>query len=198
MQLQISGRHVDLGDSFRTHAEARLQEGVTKYLDRVTKLELVVSKESHQFRVDIHGNTGTHSHVVVNSKGASTDVYAAFDQAADRLEKQLRRYKRRITNHHAEKETKALADASARVRAKKYVLKPEDDHRELEAEGAPVVIAEKPTDIDRLTVSDAVMKMDLRDLPALLFVNSASGRINVVYRRADGNISWVDPEEALA
>lgn len=198
MQLNISGRHVDLGESFRTHAEARLQDGVNKYLDRVTKVEVVVSKESHLFRVDIHGNTGTHSHVVVNSKGASTDVYAAFDQAAERLEKQLRRYKRRLTNHHGIKDAKAIAELSSHVRAKKYVLKPEDDHRELEDEGAPVVIAEKPTEIETLTVSQAVMKMDLSDLPALLFVNSAHGRINVIYRRIDGNISWVDPEGVAA
>lgn len=198
MQLQISGRHVDLGESFRTHAEARLQEGVNKYLDRVTKVEVVVSKESHQFRVDIHGATGTHGHVMINSKGLSTDVYAAFDQAAERLEKQLRRYKRRLTSHHVGKEARNLDDNIHHVRAKKYVLKPEDENRELEDEGAPVVIAEKATEIENLTVSEAVMKMDLRDLPALLFVNSATGRINVVYRRVDGNISWVDPEEVAA
>ena len=198
MQLLISGRHVDLGESFRAHADARLQQGVHKYLDRMTKVEVVVSKESHQFRVDIHGNTGTHAHMVVNSKGASTDVYAAFDQAAERLEKQLRRYKRRITNHHTGKEAKELNDISSPIRAKKYVLKPEDDHRELDDEGAPVVIAEKPTEIETLTVSEAVMKMDLTDLPALMFFNSAHGRINIIYRRIDGNISWVDPEEAAA
>lgn len=198
MQLNISGRHVDLGESFRTHAEARLQEGVNKYLERVTKTEVVVSKESHLFRVDIHANTGTHSHLTVNSKGTSTDVYAAFDQAAERIEKQLRRYKRRLTNHHTDKEARDLDVKSSRVRAKKYVLRPEDDHRELEDEGAPVVIAEKPTEIETLTVSQAVMKMDLSDLPALLFINSGTGRINVVYRRIDGNISWVDPEEKAA
>lgn len=198
MQLHISGRHVELGESFRTHAEARLVGGVNKYLDRVTKIEVVVSKESHQFRVDIHGNTGTHSQVVVNSKGLSTDIYAAFDQAAERLEKQLRRYKRRISNHSAGLSTKELDAELRRLSAKKYVLKPEDENRELEDEGAPVVIAEKPTEIETLTVSEAVMKMDLSDLPALLFVNSANGRINVIYRRVDGNISWVDPEEVAA
>lgn len=198
MQLQISGRHVDLGESFRSHAEARLQDGVQKYLDRITKVEVVVSKESHQFRVDIHGNTGTHSHMAVNSKGNSTDVYAAFDQAADRMEKQLRRYKRRLNNHHVGKDARLLNEQGGLIRAKKYVLRPEDDHRELEDEGAPVVIAEKATEIETLSVSEAVMKMDLRDLPALMFFNSANGRLNIVYRRIDGNISWVDPEELAA
>lgn len=196
MQLNISGRHVDLGDSFRQHAEARLQDGVNKYLDRVTKVDVVVSKESHLFRVDIHGNPGTHSHLSINSKASGTDIYGAFDQAADRLEKQLRRYKRRLTNHHADS-----ADKFARIKAftaKKYVLRPEEDDKELAEEGAPAVIAEKATEIGTMSVSEAVMKMDLSDLPALMFFNSAHGRLNVVYRRADGNISWVDPEGLAA
>mgnify|MGYP003858186655 CR=1 FL=1 len=196
MQLQISGRHVDLGESFRAHAENRLSDGVQKYLDRMTKVEVVVSKESHLFRVDIHGNTGTHTHTVVNSKGNSTDIYAAFDQAADRLEKQLRRYKRRLTNHHDRNNDKEVR--IAKFTAKKYVLRPEEENQELEEQGAPAVIAEKATEIETMTVSEAVMKMDLRDLPALMFFNSAHGRINVVYRRADGNISWVDPEGLAA
>lgn len=196
MQFHISGRHVDLGDAFRTHAEGRLSDGVQKYLDRMTKVDVVVSKESHLFRVDIHGNTGTHSHVTVNSKGNATDVYAAFDQAADRLEKQLRRYKRRLSNHHiGESEKRERLKAFT---GKKYVLRPEDETAELAEEGAPAVIAEKATEIETLTVSEAVMKMDLRDLPALMFFNSAHGRINIVYRRTDGNISWVDPEGIAA
>lgn len=195
MQLNISGRHVDLGDSFRQHAEARLHDGVNKYLDRVTKVDVVISKESHLFRVDIHGNPGTHSHFSINSKASGTDIYGAFDQAADRLEKQLRRYKRRLTNHHAESSKLARSKAFA---AKKYVLRPEDEDKELAEEGAPAVIAEKATEIDTMSVSEAVMKMDLSDLPALMFFNSAHGRLNIVYRRADGNISWVDPEGVAA
>lgn len=192
MQIQISGRHVDLGDSFRTHAEGRLGEGVQKYLDRVTKVEVVVSKESHLFRVDIHGNTGTHSNIAVNSRASATDVYAAFDQASDRLEKQLRRYKRRLSDHHAGKVE------ARQYLAKKYVLRPEEENAELAEQGAPAVIAEKATEVETLTVSEAVMQMDLRDLPALMFFNSAHGRLNVVYRRVDGNISWVDPEGIAA
>lgn len=195
MQLHISGRHVDLGESFRAHAETRLQDGVNKYIDRMNKVDVVVSKESHLFRVDIHGNTGTHAHVAVKSKGAATEVYVAFDQAAERLEKQLRRYKRRLTNHHTNKQER---EATSIARAKKYVLKSEHDNDELAEEGAPAVIAEKPTDIETLTVSEAVMKMDLSDLPALMFINKSHGRMNVVYRRHDGNISWVDPEEVAA
>ncbi len=190
MQVHISGRHVDLGESFRTHVETRLDAGVHKYIDRVNNIDVVVGKEAGRFRVDIHGNTGTHAGLVVKSQGAAADVYAAFDEAATRIEKQLRRYKRRLKHHHADKEVRNAVP----YRAKKYVLAPEHHHDELEEKGAPAVIAEKATAIENLSVSEAVMKMDLADLPALMFFNSASGRLNVVYRRADGNISWVDPE----
>lgn len=192
MQLNISGRHVDLGEAFRTHADKRLQENIHKYIDRVNHVEVVVAKEAGQFRVDIHGNTGTHAGLVVKSQGMAQDVYAAFDEAATRIEKQLRRYKRRLKDHHASK-----SDKAALYVAKKYVLQTEH-HEELEEEGAPAVIAEKPTAIERLSVREAVMKMDLADLPALMFFNSSHGRLNVVYRRVDGNISWVDPEGVAA
>lgn len=191
MQLNISGRHVDLGDAFRTHAETRLQDNIHKYVDRVTHVEVVVSKEASQFRVDIHGNTGTHSGLVVKSAGHANDVYGAFDEAATRIEKQLRRYKRRLKDHHANERVQPFV-------GKKYVLQPENASDELEEQGAPAVIAEKDTQLDNLSVSQAVMRMDLADLPALMFYNSANGRLNVVYRRADGNISWVDPEEQKA
>lgn len=193
MQLSISGRQVDLGEAFRTHAEKRLQENIHKYIDRVNNIEVVVCKEAGQFRVDIHGNTGTHAGLVVKSQGFANDVYAAFDEAAARIEKQLRRYKRRLKAHHHDKTERNVAYV-----AKKYVLQTEDHAEELAEEGAPAVIAEQPTAIERLSVREAVMKMDLADLPALMFFNSSHGRLNVVYRRVDGNISWVDPEGIAA
>ncbi len=191
MQVQVSGRHVELGESFQAHVEKRLTEGLSKYLDRVTSVDVVVSKAAHhQFQVDIHGNPGTHSSVIIKSQGSAGEIYAAFDDAATKAEKQLRRYKRRLKDHHRGDEKSAIA--------KKYVLQTESHDDELAEEGAPVVLAEKSTNIEKLTVSQAVMKMDLSDLPALLFFNSGTGRINVVYRRADGNISWVDPQELAA
>lgn len=193
MQLHISGRHVDLGSAFQAHVEKRLSDGLSKYLDRIVSLDVVVSKEAHhQFRVDIHGNTGTHSGVLLKSQGGAGEIYAAFDDAATKAEKQLRRYKRRLKSHHVnEKEVRAHV-------ARKYVLQTEAHDGELDEKGAPAVIAEKSTNIERLSVSDAVMKMDLANLPALMFFNVGSGRINVVYRRLDGNISWVDPEDVAA
>lgn len=195
MQLHISGRHVDLGESFQSHAEKRLQEGLGKYLERMPSVDVVVSKQAHhQFRVDIHGNTGTHSGIVIKSQGEAAEIYAAFDEAAAKAEKQLRRYKRRLKDHHNTDSGKNAKTA----RAKKYVLQSEPGEAELAEKADHVVIAEQATDIATLTVSDAVMKMDLADLPALMFFNSGSGRLNVIYRRADGNISWLDPETSAA
>lgn len=194
MQLQISGRHVDLGAAFQEHVEKRLSDGMSKYLDRIVSMDVVVAKEAHhQFRVDIHGNTGTHAGLVIKSQGNAGEIYAAFDDAATKAEKQLRRYKRRIKGHHHGDDKASRAHV-----ARKYVLQSEAHDGELDEKGAPTVVAEKSTSIETLSVSDAVMKMDLAALPALMFFNAGNGRLNVVYRRVDGNISWVDPEEMAA
>jgi ribosomal subunit interface protein len=191
MQIQVSGKGVDVGESLREHIQNRVDEHVNKYIDRVNSIQAVVSKEAHMFRVDLSGNVGTHSGFVVRSRGGSTDVYAAFDEALERVSKQLRRYKRKITNHHKNDNTPIEP-----IRARKTVLSAE--YGEHEDEKQAVVIAEKPTDIETLTVSQAVMKMDLQHLPALMFFNRGNGRINVIYRRDDGNISWIDPENKAA
>jgi ribosomal subunit interface protein len=197
MNIMISGKHINVGGSLQTHIEHRIEEGISKYLDRVTSINVVVAKEGHTFKVDINGHTGTSSGVNIKSSAEAGDVYACFDAAAAKIEKQLRRYKRRLTNHHKVYHDDASAPLPAAA-AKKYILKPEADE-ELEVhDESPLVIAEKATHIEKLTVSQAVMKMDLADLPALMFFNSASGRMNVIYRRVDGNISWVDPQEKVA
>ncbi len=190
MQISVSGKGVDVGEALRTHIEAQLEEHVKKYVDRVTSVNVVVSREAHLFRVDITGNLGTHSGLVIRSRGEAGDAHSAFDAALEKVSKQLRRYKRKITNHHK-------GDEGVRASAKKYVLKPETGEEE-DDKHSSLVIAEKPTEIETLTVSQAVMKMDLQELPALMFFNRAHGRLNVVYRRTDGNISWVDPAEKAA
>jgi ribosomal subunit interface protein len=190
MQITVSGKNIDVGQSLRQHIEDRLAEGINKYLDRVNNVMVVITKEGHLFKVDINANTGTHAGIVVKSTGYADEVYASFDAAADKIEKQLRRYKRRITNHHSRDSLERQA-----VKARKFVIEHRADELD-EKEDSPVIIAEKSTDIERLTVSQAVMKMDLSDLPALLFFNSATGKINVVYRRVDGNISWVAPDDS--
>ncbi len=193
MQISISGKGMDVGESLRAHVEQGVAHGVTKYLDRVNNVHVVVSKEAYQVRADIHANLGTHSGMVVRSHAVGDDIYATFDSALEKTEKQLRRYKRRITNHH---KNDNVVPMSRKSQGRKYVLSPEVGEGEEEAQLASgMVIAEKATDIDTLSVGEAVMRMDLQELPALMFHNAAHGRLNVVYRRADGNISWVDPQE---
>ncbi len=191
MQISVSGKGVDVGEALRNHIATQIEEHVTKYIDRVTSVQIVVSREAHLFRVDITGNLGTHSGLVVRSRGEQDDVYAAFDASLAKVSKQLRRYKRKLTNHHK------ADNVPEPAQGKKYTLQPDAGEHE-EEKAAGLVIAEKSTAIETLTVSQAVMKMDLQDLPALMFFNSKHGGLNVVYRRNDGNISWVDPESKAA
>lgn len=197
MQISVSGKHVDLGEAFQKHVEARMDEGVHKYLDRVNKVDVIATKESSVFCINIHANTGTSGHVVVKSHAEDHDIYAAFDKAADKVEKQLRRYKRRLKNHHKERERDPEAEEINFAKAMHRTLEAEKAD-ELEEEGGPVVIAEDVGHLEVLTVSDAVMRMDLEDAPAFVFIEKKTNRLNVIYRRPDGNIAWVDPEEVAA
>lgn len=185
MQIQVSGKQVEVGQALTAYVEQRLSASIPKYLDRVTHVDVVLSKEAHNFRVDINLSPGTHGHLAVKARGDAADAHAAFDVAADKVEKQLRRYKRKLNDHRAEEATH---------RATKYVISQPEEV----VEDSPLIIAEKETAIQSLTVSEAVMRMDLEDLPALVFFNKANGRLNTVYRRADGNISWVDPAKLAA
>lgn len=195
MKISVSGKGVDVGEALRTHIENQIDEHVKKYIDRVTSVQVVVSREAHLFCVHITGNLGTHSGLVIRGKGKQEEVYAAFDEGLQKISKQLRRYKRKISNHH--KDVGDVVPAGKRVKGKKTVLPPETGEQEDNLH-AGLVIVEQPTEVETLTVSEAVMKMDLQELPALMFFNSAHGGLNVVYRRTDGNISWVDPEGKAA
>ena len=128
--------------------------------------------------------------IVVNAGAAATEVYAAYEAAAERIAKQLRRYKRRLRDHHA----KEREPSEASERARDYVLAPLAEETEENSGGAPAVIAEMSTELPNLTVGEAVMRMDLADAAVLLFRNRSHGELNLVYRRADGNIGWIDPE----
>ena len=142
---------------------------------------------------------------MVTARASASEAYLAFDAAAERLAKQLRRYKRRLRDHHA----KGREPAGVSERAMDYVLAPvEEEEAEAAAEGeetetdgangAPAVIAEMSTELPSLTVGEAAMRMDLAEAPVLLFRNRSHGELNLVYRRSDGNIGWIDPELAAA
>jgi len=186
MEINVTGRKLKVGAAFAEHVRARLEQAAEKYFFRSTEASVTASKEAHLFSVacTIHAGHG----LSLQSHGEGGDVYAAFDEAADRIEKQLRRYKRRIKNHHIA----GLKDQEA-LPAQSYILAPDEAEEPAAAEGDPAIIAETATEIRNLSVGDAVMHMDLSDAPAIMFRNSMSGELNVIYRRPDGNIGWIEP-----
>lgn len=185
MQVQVSGQQIDIGASLKGYVEERACSTVEKYFEDAISFHVNFSKQVHLFYCDIILNDGTGRNVV-RSKAEADEIYHCFDLALAKLEKQLRRYKSKIQDKQSRMKT---ADAIEKIAATKYVISSTES--DLEAEN-PVIIAEKPHEILSLSVSDAVMAMDLENLPALLFKNAKTGRINVVYYRKDGNISWVD------
>lgn len=198
MQLTVTGKQVDVGDALRTHVETSLGAVLGKYFGSAIEAHAVFARERHLVRADLSLHIGRG--IVVNSAAEATEHYVAFDMAAERLAKQLRRYKRRLREHHG----KARPAAEGPEMARAFVLAPFDDEDDAEEPAAdtideaaaPVVIAEMSTELPRLTVGEAVMRMDLADAPVLLFRNRAHGELNVVYRRGDGNIGWIDPSGA--
>ena len=200
MQLSVTGKQMEIGEALRRHVEASLGSILDKYFKTAIEAHAIFSKEAHLSRAEISIHIGRG--IVVNARAAALEAYLAFDAAAERLAKQLRRYKRRLRDHHA----KAREPTGAGERATDYVLAPigEDDAETAEAEGqdaeagdvngAPAVIAEMSTELPNLTVGEAAMRMDLAEAPVLLFRNRSHGELNLVYRRTDGNIGWIDPE----
>ena len=190
MQVQISGKQIDIGDALRTHVGSRLSELVGKYFDDAIDGSVVFSRQGSFFRADCSVHVG--GGISVQAQSEAADIYAGFDAAADRIDKQLRRYKRRLRKHHLSRRSTLTDEALA---AQAYVLapEPEDEGEEEPADFAPLVVAETTTEIATLTVGEAVMRMDLASQPALMFRNRGRGGLNVVYRRPDGNIGWSEP-----
>jgi len=197
MQVSVSGKHLDVGDALRGHVEARLGNGVSKYFDRAIEAAVQFSKERHLFRCDISVHAGRG--LALQAHGEADEAYPSFDMAADRIEKRLRRFKRRLTDHRAVKP--GPEEQEMRARETLFAAAADDNEEPNTAANdasgdAPVTVAETETRIHALTVSEAVMRLELAELPVLMFRNSAHGGLNVVYRRRDGNIGWIDPVEA--
>lgn len=205
MQLTVTGKQVDVGDALKRHVEATLDSLLGKYFGTAIEAHAVFAREAHLIRADVTLHIGRG--MTVNSSAAATDHYLAFDAAGERLAKQLRRYKRRLRDYHG----KARAPAERPEMARSFVLAPIDEDAEDEAadaaaaegvadaiadSGSPVVIAEMSTELPHLTVGEAVMRLDLAGAPVLLFRNRSHGELNLVYRRGDGNIGWIDPADA--
>jgi len=187
MQLSVKGKQIDVGEALRTHVEAQLKEITAKYFCDSLDAHVTFSREAHLFRADIAVHAGRG--ILLQSNGSANEPYPAFDQAAERIAKRLRRYKTRIKDHHQHASNRAEeADL-----ANSFVIEGDGHDRDEEAAANPVVVAEMTTPIETLTVSEAVMRLDLGDLPALMFRSRAHGGYNMIYRRPDGNIGWIDP-----
>ncbi len=192
MRIQVSGKQIDIGDALRTHVQDRLNETVGKFFDRPVEAVVTFSKDRHEFISDssVHLATG----MTVQAKARAHEVYASFEGAVERMEKQLRRYKRRLKDHHRAREFPIEA-----MGAPSYILEggARDDEDYTEPDSLqPVIVAEMETRVPLLSVGEAVMQMELVGAHLLVFRNDAHGGVNVVYTRDDGNIGWIDPRDA--
>ena len=186
MQLSVKGKQIDVGDALRQHVETQLGEIVGKFFGDSLEASVTFSREAHLFRADITVHAGRG--ITVQSNGSAAEPYPAFDQAAERIAERLRRHKNRLKKHH--QDTTPAEDTMAQS----FVL--DAMQPDVESDN-PVVVAEMTTPIEMLTVSEAVMRLDLGDLPALMFRNRAHGKLNMIYRRTDGHIGWVDPAQSV-
>jgi len=186
MALQVTGKNLDIGEALRTYVENRIENMLDKYAGQSPSGHIRIEKTRGSF---LTGCTiQLQSGMYLEAHGEAPDPYASADQSLERLEKRLRRNKRRIKKRHGPTQRKP-ADTLAPY----YVIQPGDDEENESNADNPLVIAEMQTAIRELSVSDAVMQLDLAEKPLLVFQNASQGRINVVYRRDDGNIGWIDP-----
>jgi ribosomal subunit interface protein len=189
MKLSVKGKQIDVGDALREHVRFHLEEVIGKYYGDSLEANVTFSRDAHLFRADImvHGGPG----ILLQSNATADEPYPSFDVAVAKLSGRLRRHKTKITQqHHAAKRENIES-----LIANTFVLHGDEQGSEEEVSDNPAIIAEMTTPVETLTVGEAVMRLDLGDLPALLFRNRGHGGLNMIYRRDDGNIGWVDPAE---
>jgi ribosomal subunit interface protein len=188
MQLSVKGKQLNVGDALRTHVSDSLSRILGKYFGDAIEVSVTLSREGHRYRAVVMAHVGRG--IQVQARGDAEEPYPAFDTAAEHLAKRLRRYKGRLRDHHKDSGPKAET-----LLAQQYILAGDDEPEAAEdlGQGQPAVVAEMTTEIPSLTVSEAVMRMDLADQPALMFRNSSHSGLNMIYRRTDGNIGWIDP-----
>ncbi len=190
MTLRVIGKNIDVGDSLRDHAVGRVSDMLDKYFGHGFSGHVAIEKNRQTFtsEIAIHLDSG----IDLQAEGDGEDAYRSFDAAAERLDKRLRRYKRRLKNHHH-----SARGGDAPIMAQSFVLAEVDDEAgetpPTDGDDAPLVVAEQATEIRTQTVGMAAMALDLASAPVVMFRNAANGRLNVVYRRSDGNIGWIDP-----
>lgn len=184
MSLRISGKHMDIGDAFRTRIEGRISEALEKYFDGGFSGRVTVAKEGTRFSADctVHLDTGA----ALQGTAEALNPQAAFEAAAERVEKRLRRYKRRLKSHSP---AHNAMDIAYRVMAPVGGA----DEEEVPEDYAPTVVAESTMALKTLSVAEAVIELDMRDNPVFVFRNAGNNEVNIVYLRPDGNIGWIDP-----
>jgi len=193
MKLSVKGKQIDVGDALRTHVETQLGETVAKYFgDTSLEASVSFSREAHLFRADItvHAARG----ILLQSNAEAIEPYPAFDAALTRLAGRLRRHKNKLRHHDHE----ASRGQIESMMANSFVLHGDHHAPDEEVNDNPAIVAEMTTPVETLTVGQAVMRLDLGDLPALMFRNKGHGGLNMIYRRPDGHIGWVDPSETIA
>ena len=190
MKLSVKGKQIDVGDALRSHVETQMKEGVAKFFGDSLDATVTFSRDAHLFRADIivHAAHG----LLLQSNASSDQPYPAFDIAVARLSGRLRRHKTKIKQQHHDSSREGVASL-----ANSFVLHGDAQGEGEEVQDNPTIVAEMTTPVETLTVGEAVMRLDLGDLPALLFRNRGHGGLNMIYRRPDGNIGWVDPTETL-
>jgi len=192
MSISVSGQHISIGNNLQEYSKERATQVVKKYFADIINIDIHFSKEGINFKCDILVKYGSGKHSIIKSNDSCSDIYVAFDKAMSKLEKQLRKYKSKFKNHHTGK----VKISEIAQEGTKYIISPQtssdDESSDSENNDNPAIIAEKPVEILKLSVKEAVMKMDLENLPAVVFKNINNDRINIVYYRKDGNISWVD------
>jgi ribosomal subunit interface protein len=191
MSFRVSGKNIDIGEALRSRINDRIAEVTAKYFDGGFSGHVTVGKEGFGFRTEcmIHLDSG----IVLEADAMAADAYASADQVAGRIEKRLRRYKRRLKNHQGVGPN-GDAHEQRMIEAQSYVIAtPEHDSDDDMAPFNPVIIAESTTALKRLSVSEAVMELDLTGVAVVVFRHAGHGRVNLVYRRGDGHIGWIDP-----
>ncbi|MEZ5829407.1 MAG: ribosome-associated translation inhibitor RaiA [Hyphomicrobiales bacterium] len=184
MTIQITGKNLDVGEALRSYVQERVVQTVEKFMGRAPSGHVRIEREHGEFRTDctIHLWQG----MSLEAHGVAPDAYQSADLACERLEKRVRRYKRRLKRHGSDTSRKQTPAAS-------YVIQAAHEEHEERDEDNPIIIAEAETMVHEMAVSDAVMQMDISDRPFVVFRNVRDGEINVVYRRDDGHIGWIDP-----
>jgi ribosomal subunit interface protein len=192
MQITVSGKQVELSDALRVRVSDHLDTIAGKYFDHALEANVTFSRARSFFTCDINVHAGRG--LTLRGEGEAGDAHSAFDDAAEHIAKRLRRYRRRVNEHARDLANRAKPEA-----ARQYVLRQDEDSQPngVEAHGEipayATVIAESQAEINTLSVGEAVMRMDLADQPVLMFRNSATAELNVIYRRTDGHIGWIDP-----